>query len=118
MGEPESRAVRRLIGNGCGIVVVGGAVLPQEILTEGITMQKVLLVGGAGYVGSVLAYELLQRGYAVKILDRLYFGDDGLRDIRDRVQVVEGDMRVMDAAVLKDVDGVVNVGGLSNDPTA
>jgi len=27
-------------------------------------MQKVLLVGGAGYVGSVLADELLQRGYA------------------------------------------------------
>ncbi len=81
-------------------------------------MQKVLLVGGAGYVGSVLAYELLQRGYAVKILDRLYFGDDGLRDIRDRVELVVGDMRVMDAAVLKDVDGVVNVGGLSNDPTA
>jgi nucleoside-diphosphate-sugar epimerase len=81
-------------------------------------MQKVLLVGGAGYVGSVLAYELLQRGYAVKILDRLYFGDDGLRDIRDRVELVVGDMRVMDAAVLKEVDGVVNVGGLSNDPTA
>ncbi len=81
-------------------------------------MQKVLLVGGAGYVGSVLAYELLQRGYAVRILDRLYFGDDGLRDIRDRVELVVGDMRVMDATILRDVDGVVNVGGLSNDPTA
>ena len=37
-------------------------------------MKKVLLGGGAGYVGSVLAEELLERGYAVKILDRLYFG--------------------------------------------
>ena len=81
-------------------------------------MQKVLLVGGAGYVGSVLAYELLERGYAVRILDRLYFGDDGLRDIRDRVELVVGDMRVLDAAVLQDVDCVVNAGGLSNDPTA
>ena len=81
-------------------------------------MQKVLLVGGAGYVGSVLAHELLQRGYAVKILDRLYFGDDGLRGIRDRVELIVGDMRVMDTAALKDVDSVVNVGGLSNDPTA
>jgi nucleoside-diphosphate-sugar epimerase len=81
-------------------------------------MPKILLVGGAGYVGSVLAYELLQRGYAVKILDRLYFGDDGLRDVRDRVELVVGDMRTVDSTVLKDVDSVVNIGGLSNDPTA
>jgi len=81
-------------------------------------MPQVLLVGGAGYVGSVLAYELLQRGYAVKILDRLYFGDDGLRDVRDRVDLVVGDMRTVDAHVLKDVDSVINIGGLSNDPTA
>jgi len=81
-------------------------------------MPQVLLVGGAGYVGSVLAYELLQRGYAVKILDRLYFGDDGLRDIRDRVELVVGDMRTVDQQVLRDVDSVINIGGLSNDPTA
>jgi len=81
-------------------------------------MPKVLLVGGAGYVGSVLADELLGRGYAVKILDRLYFGEDGLRDIRDRVELIAGDMRTIDASVLQDVDSVVNIGGLSNDPTA
>ena len=81
-------------------------------------MPKVLLVGGAGYVGSVLAQELLERGYAVKILDRLYFGDDGLRDIRERVELVVGDMRTVDTSVIKDVAGVVNLGGLSNDPTA
>lgn len=81
-------------------------------------MHKVLLVGGAGYVGSVLAEELLERGYAVKILDRLYYGDDGLRAIRDRVELIMGDMRVMDPSALQDVDAVVNLGGLSNDPTA
>jgi len=83
-----------------------------------IAMRKVLLVGGAGYVGSVLAEELLERGYAVKILDRLYYGDDGLRDIRDRVELVVGDMRTVQPEILEDVDAVVNVGGLSNDPTA
>ena len=81
-------------------------------------MSKVLLVGGAGYVGSVLAQELLERGYAVKILDRLYFGDDGLRDIRERIELVVGDMRTVDASVFKDVASVINLGGLSNDPTA
>jgi nucleoside-diphosphate-sugar epimerase len=81
-------------------------------------MATVLLVGGAGYVGSVLAAELIERGYAVRILDRLYFGDHGLADVRDRVEVVVGDMRTVPLEVMDGVEAVVNVGGLSNDPTA
>ncbi len=81
-------------------------------------MARVLLVGGAGYVGCVLAEELLQRGYAVRILDRLYFGDQGLREIRDRVELVVGDMRTPKQSVLEGVVAVVNIAGLSNDPTA
>jgi nucleoside-diphosphate-sugar epimerase len=81
-------------------------------------MNKILLVGGAGYIGSVLASELLERGYAVKVLDRLYYGDDGLRGIRDRVELIVCDMRAIPPAALEDVEAVVNMGGLSNDPTA
>ena len=81
-------------------------------------MSKVLLVGGAGYVGSVLAEELLERGYAVRILDRLFYGAQGLAEIRDRVELIVDDMRNVDPKVLEDVDAVINVGGLSNDPTA
>ena len=81
-------------------------------------MRKVLLVGGAGYVGSVLAEELLERGYAVRILDRLYYGESGLRTIRDRVELMVGDMRVLPPDLLQGVETVVNLGGLSNDPTA
>jgi len=81
-------------------------------------MKKILLVGGAGYVGSVLARELLEHGYAVRILDRMYFGDDGLADRRDRVEILTGDMRTVAPDVLDGVDTLVNVGGLSNDPTA
>lgn len=81
-------------------------------------MRKILIVGGAGYVGAVLAEELLDRGYAVKILDRLYYGDDGLRKIHDRVELILGDMRTAGKEILEGVDAVINVGGLSNDPTA
>lgn len=80
--------------------------------------KKILVIGGAGYVGCVLVDELLRRGYAVKIFDRLIYGDHGLRDVRDRVEVVSGDMRQMDQSVFEDVAAVVNLGGLSNDPTA
>ena len=81
-------------------------------------MNSVLVVGGAGYVGSVLVEELLSRGYSVRVFDRLYFGDVAIRPMRDRIDLVVGDMRAMDPAVLRGVQAVVNVGGLSNDPTA
>jgi nucleoside-diphosphate-sugar epimerase len=80
--------------------------------------KKILVIGGAGYVGSVLVDELLRRGYAIRIFDRLIYGDYGLRDVRDRVEVLTGDMRAMDQAVFDDVAAVINLGGLSNDPTA
>lgn len=69
-------------------------------------------------MGAVLAEELLARGYAVRILDRLYYGRQGLQDVEDRVELVVDDMRTFDPAVLEAVDAVVNIGGLSNDPTA
>jgi nucleoside-diphosphate-sugar epimerase len=81
-------------------------------------MSRVLVVGGAGYVGAVLTEELLARGYSVRVFDRLYFGDRGIRALRDRVDLVVGDMRAMDPSVLDGIQAVVNVGGLSNDPTA
>ena len=54
----------------------------------------------------------------MRVLDRLYFGDSGLRAVRDRIELVEADMRAVSPRVLEGVDAVVNVGGLSNDPTA
>ncbi|HVM96962.1 MAG TPA: SDR family oxidoreductase [Candidatus Acidoferrales bacterium] len=81
-------------------------------------MRKILLVGGAGYIGAVLSHELLERGYAVRVLDRFFFGEQGLAEVRDRVEVVRADMRRVEAGHLDGVDTVINVGGLSNDPTA
>lgn len=80
--------------------------------------KKILVIGGAGYVGAVLVDELLRRGYAVRVFDRLIYGDGGLREVRDRVEVVVGDMRAIEPSVFEDVATVVNLGGLSNDPTA
>lgn len=79
---------------------------------------KVLLIGGAGYVGSILTEELLERGYSVKIFDRFFFGETGIERLKDRVEIVRGDMRDLKPEVLEDIGGVINIGGLSNDPTA
>src|SRR5438105_14762921 len=85
---------------------------------EGAVMKKVLVIGGAGYVGCVLVEELLAKGYSVKVYDRLFFGSAPLAPLRDRVELIVEDMRNIDESHMADCGAVVNLGGLSNDPTA
>ena len=80
--------------------------------------QRILVAGGAGYIGCVLVPRLLERGYRVRVLDRLYFGEEPLASFRDRVELVVADVRDIPASAFDGVDGVINLSGLSNDPTA
>jgi nucleoside-diphosphate-sugar epimerase len=89
--------------------------LPPEAPRPG---QTILVAGGAGYIGCVLVPRLLGRGYEVRLLDRLYFGDEALASFRDRVDLVIADVRDIPPDALDGVDGVINLSGLSNDPTA
>jgi nucleoside-diphosphate-sugar epimerase len=79
---------------------------------------RVLLAGGAGYIGCVLAERLLDRGYAVRILDRLWWGEEPLAAIRDRIELVQADVRDVPPETFEGVGAVINLAGLSNDPTA
>lgn len=78
----------------------------------------ILVTGGAGYIGCVLVQELLNKGESVRVFDKLFFGEEGLSSVRDRIQLVQGDLRTMDDAILDGIDSVVHLAGLSNDPTA
>src|SRR6478672_2550068 len=80
--------------------------------------QRVLVAGGAGYIGCVLCERLLARGYRVRVLDRLWWGEQPLAAIRHRIELVEADVRELPAGALDGVDAVMNLAGLSNDPTA
>jgi nucleoside-diphosphate-sugar epimerase len=73
--------------------------------------------GGAGYIGCLVP-RLLDRGYRVRLLDRLYFGEEPLAGFRDRIELVHADVRDVPDEALDGVDGVINLSGLSNDPTA
>jgi UDP-N-acetylglucosamine/UDP-N-acetyl-alpha-D-glucosaminouronate 4-epimerase len=55
---------------------------------------RVLVTGGAGFIGSNLAEELLARGHSVKVLDNFSTGRRGnLADIEPDIELVEGDLR-------------------------
>jgi len=81
-------------------------------------VSRVLVVGGAGYVGSVLVEELLAVGFTVRVFDRFFFGRAPTAGFADRVELVVGDMREIDESHLEGCEAVINLGGLSNDPTA
>ena len=78
----------------------------------------VLVTGGGGYIGCVLTERLLERGYGVRILDRLYWGEEPLAPFRDRLDLVVADIRDVPATALDGIDAVIHLAGLSNDPTA
>jgi len=85
---------------------------------EEIPMKKVLVIGGAGYVGCVLVDELLAKGYSVRVFDRLFYGRHAATEFLDRVELVVEDMRELSEKHVQECFAVINVGGLSNDPTA
>jgi nucleoside-diphosphate-sugar epimerase len=78
---------------------------------------KVLVTGGAGYIGSTLVRILLDQGYDVMVLDRLFFGKDPLKGVEDQIEIVKDDVRWFDPHILEGVDAVFDLAALSNDPS-
>ena len=79
--------------------------------------KNVLVTGGAGYIGSLLVPQLLDRGYAVTVYDIMYFGDHFLPKDHPRQTVIKGDIRdtARLAEAMAGVDAVVNLACISND---
>jgi nucleoside-diphosphate-sugar epimerase len=78
---------------------------------------RVLVTGIDGYIGSVLAWRLLEAGYAVVGLDtRFYHSGCLFHDNHDQVRILCRDVRQITVADLRGYDAVVHLAELSNDP--
>ena len=81
---------------------------------------RVLIIGGAGYIGSVMVRYLLKRGYQVSVLDNLMFGYDALRELDNHpaYRFYKGDARnIQDLLTsMEDVDAVVHLAAIVGDP--
>jgi nucleoside-diphosphate-sugar epimerase len=83
-------------------------------------LKTILVVGGAGYIGSVLIKQLLDKGYKVKILDKLLFGKEHLSEFEnnENLKLIHGDISnvgdIFDS--IENVDAVVQLGEIVGDP--
>ena len=72
-------------------------------------MKNFLITGGAGFVGSHLAEELLNKGNSVTILDNLITGKkSNLKKIEDKINFIEGDIRDQELLenICSHIDGI------------
>ena len=75
---------------------------------------KVLVAGGAGYIGNVLIPKMLDRGYKVDVVDLFWFGNNLPR----AVGILNKDIFQLSVEDLEPYDQVIFLAGLSNDPMA
>lgn len=87
--------------------------------------EKILVIGGAGYVGSALVPKLLDQGHYVRVLDTFWFGEDVFGDYLaanpgrfTQLLPVKGDIRDFDiGALMGGMDAVIHLACISNDPS-
>jgi len=80
-------------------------------------MEKILVIGGAGYVGTVLCERLVLMGYDVSVYDLFIYGDNFRKDLK--INKIKGDVRNLELVenALDGIDRVIHLACISNDPS-
>ncbi len=81
-------------------------------------MKNILVIGGAGYVGSVLVPKLIEKGYLVTVFDLFIYGKDTL-DENKNLKLINGDIRNIESLKkhVESADAIIHLACISNDPS-
>jgi len=98
------------------------SLLEKKTILSNNGVRRVLVVGGAGYLGSVLSEVLLSEGYRVRVLDTLHFGQESLKRFQknQNFELIVGDVRditTMNAAI-DGADAVIHLAAIVGDPAS
>ena len=76
---------------------------------------KILLTGGCGYIGTNLTNALLKEGHEVTVVDIMWFGNH--LENHDNLTIIQADIREIDKIPMKNIDTVLHLANIANDPT-
>jgi nucleoside-diphosphate-sugar epimerase len=83
---------------------------------------KILVTGGAGYLGSILCHKLLDKGYEVRMIDTFWYGKKSIESLlkNKNFEIIEGDIRnlVVTVKAMKNVDAVIHLASLVGMPAS
>lgn len=93
---------------------------PRGKVPSADSKDHVLVVGGAGYIGSLLTEKLVHLGYKVRVLDALLYGKEPLRAVESNpnFELMRGDCRNMQDVVraVQGVNAIVDLAAIVGDP--
>ena len=80
-------------------------------------MKNILVIGGAGYCGSILVPQLLDEGYTVTVFDIMWYGNDFLPKDNPNLILIQGDVRDVSkiSKACEGQDTVLHLACISND---
>jgi len=84
------------------------------------SLNSVLITGGSGYVGSVLANNLVKENYDVKVVDSLVYGNDGISKLIDDKKIKFFNLDIRETKnltnIINDVDCVIHLAAIVGEP--
>ena len=117
---PVVEADNKVIGliSAVGLERLQNGDVPHSSVLNGNSQRQILVVGGAGYIGSVLSTMLVEYGYKTRVLDKMIYSKTSLDHLsKENFDLQTGDAKNIDTIVgaLEDIDAVVYLAEIVGD---